>query len=193
MNKIVGNKIYICSTLLLWILIYLLNFCSVIYQCALVFTMITIMANLLTFIYGKSKSLKIAAFAIVINFALLWKLPYYIDGKIVNSLVFASFSSLIISMYWSTSVFQELTSRRSVIISNALSLILAAIIDSVVMSLFFILNNHFSYSKVLYIFSRELSYKITYIFIASAIMFVVLRMFKISRKLQPKLIINYDK
>jgi hypothetical protein len=152
-----------------------------------VFTIIAITVNAVTFIYGKLKSLKGLAFAIIISFALLWQLPYYIDGKIVNGLVFASFSSLMISMYWSTSLFQNLTSKFNIVISNALSLTLAAIIDGLVMGLFFIFNNHFSYSRILDIFSRELSYKIVYGFAASAIIFVVLKMFKTSENLNHNL------
>ena len=186
-NKIVGNKLYICSTLLLCALAYLLNFCTAIYQCALIFTIIAITTNAVTFTYGKSKSLKGIAFAIVISFALLLQLPYYIDGKIVNGLVFASFLSLMISMYWSNSVFQKLTSKFSIAISNALSLIIAAIIDGFIMGLFFTLNKQFSYSRVLDIFSRELSYKMLYGFAASAIIFVVLKMFKTRENLKHNL------
>ena len=175
-NKIVGNKLYICSTLLLCNLTYLLNFCTAIYQCALIFTLIAITTNAVTFTCRKSQSLKGLAFAVLISFAL--QLPYYIDGKIVNGLVFASFLSLMISMYWSASVFQKLTSKFSIAISNALSLVVASIIDGFIMGLFFILNNHFSYSRVLDIFSRELSYKMLYGFVASAIIFIVFKMFK---------------
>jgi hypothetical protein len=135
-------------------------------------------ANAVTFTYGKSKSLKGLAVASVISFSLLMQLPYYIDGRIVNGLVFASLSSLMISMYWSNSVFQKLTLNFSIVISNALSLIMAAIIDGFIMALFFTLNNQFSYSRILDIFSRELSYKMLYGFVASAIIFVVLKMFK---------------
>ena len=186
-NKIVGNKLYICSTLLLCTLTYLLNFCTAIYQCALIFTLIAITTNAVTFTCGKSQSLKGLAFAVLISFALLWTLPYYINGKIVNGLVFASFSSLMISVYWSTSVFQKLTSKFSFVKSNALSFGLAAIIDGFIMGLFFTLNNQLSYSRVLDIFSRELSYKMLYGFIASAIIFVVLKMFKTTNNLNHNL------
>ena len=186
-NKIVGNKLYICSTLLLCALIYLLNLCTAIYQCALIFTLIAIATNAVTFSCGKSQSLKGLAFAVLISFALLLQLPYYIDGKIVNGLVFASFLSLMISMYWSNSVFQKLTSKFSIAISNALSLVVASIIDGFIMGLFFILNNQFSYSRVLDIFSRELSYKMLYGFVASVIIFVVLKMFKTTNNLNHNL------
>lgn len=186
-NKIVGNKLYICSIFLLCALVYLLNFCTAIYQCALIFTIITITTNAVTFTCGKSKSLKGLAVAIVISFALLLQLPYYIDGKIVNGLVFASFSSLMISMYWSASVFQKLTGKFNIVISNALSLVIASIIDGFIMGLFFGLNNQFSYSRILDIFSRELSYKMLYGFVASAIIFVVLKMFKTTNNLNHNL------
>ena len=183
MNKIANNKLYISSVGLLCVFTYLLNFCTAIYPCALVFTIIALMTNAVTFIYGKSKSLKGLAFAIAISFAMFWKLPYYIDGKIVNGLVFASFSSLMISMYWSTSFFQKIVNKYNFVISHALSLIVAAILDGVIMGLFFIINNQYSYARVLDIFSRELSYKILYGLIASAIMFIVLNVFKMRKNL----------
>ena len=181
MNKILDNKLYIYSTLLLCGLTYLLNFCTAIYQCALVFTVIAITANALTYSYGKPRALKGVAVATLMSFMLLWKLPYYIDGKIVNGLVFASLSSMMISMYWSTSVFQKLIAKFSFVTSNALSLVVAALMDGVVMGLFFGLNNNFSYERVLGIFSKELSFKIIYGFIASAIILFILKMFKTSK------------
>lgn len=188
MNKIIiCKKAYIWSTLLMCFFTYLLNFCTAIYQCALVFTVIAITINIVTFLYGKSKSLKGLAFAIIISFVLLMQLPYYIDGKIVNGLVFVSFSSLMISMYWSTSIFQKLTSKFNFVISNALSLMSAAIIDGVIMSIFFIFNNYFSYSRILNIFSKELSYKMMYALTVSAIMLFVLKMYKISMNLNHNL------
>jgi hypothetical protein len=40
--------------------------------------------------------MKILACASIISFGLLSKLPYYVNGKIVHGLVFASFLSLIV-------------------------------------------------------------------------------------------------
>ena len=182
-NKIFNNKLYICSIGLLCALTYLLNFCTKLHQCALVFITIAITTNTITFFFGKSQSLKGLVFAIIISFSLLWELPYYIDGKIVNGLVFTSFLSLMISMYWSTSVFQKLTSKFSFVKSNALSFSLAAIIDGLIMGLFFIVNNNFSYPRVFDIFSRELSYKMMYGLVASAIILTTLNIFKNNKKL----------
>lgn len=177
-NKITLNKLYIASTLLLCILTYLLNYCTTIYGCALVFTIIAIAVNATTVLYGRFKGLIGLGFAVVISFALLWKLPYYIDGRLVNGLVVASFSSLIISLYFSTSALTRFYSRFGFVIANALSLGIAAIIDGFIMRLFFTINNNFSYARIMDIFNKELSYKILYGLLASAIIFVALRLLK---------------
>ena len=177
-NKITLNKLYIASTLLLCILTYLLNYCTAIYGCAPVFTIIAITVNATTVLYGRFKGLIGVGFAAIISFALLWKLPYYIDGRLVNGLVVASFSSLIISLYFSTSALTRFYSRFGFVIANALSLGIAAIIDGFIMRLFFTINNNFSYARIMDIFNRELSYKILYGLLASAIIFVALRLLK---------------
>ena len=177
-NKITLNKLYIASTLLLCILTYLLNYCTAIYGCALVFAIIAITVNATTVLYGRFKGLIGLSFAAIISFALLWKLPYYIDGSLVNGLVIASFSSLIISLYFSVSAFARFYSRFGFVIANALSLCIAAIIDGFIMRLFFTINNNFSYARIMDIFNKELSYKILYGLLASAIIFVALRLLK---------------
>ena len=177
-DKIITNRLYIASTLLLCSLTYLLNYCTLIYGCALVFTIIAITVNATTFLYGRLKGLMGLSFAAIISFALLWKLPYYIDGRLVNGLVVASFSSLIISLYFSTSALTRFYSRFGFVIANALSLGIAAIIDGFIMRLFFTINNNFSYARIMDIFSRELSYKILYGLLASAIIFFALKLLK---------------
>ena len=190
MNKIVDNKLYIRTTLLLCVLTYLLNFCTAIYQCGLIFTFIAITTNATTFIYDKSKSLKALAVAILISFALLQQLPYYIDGKIVNGLVFVSFSSLMISMYCTALVFEKLSITLNFIMSNALSISLAAIIDGFIMALFFLTKKEFSYTRVLDIFNKEVSYKIMYLLVASVIISMALNVLKNNTNLNNNLKIN---
>ena len=172
------NKLYIASILLLCALTYLLNYCTTIYQCALIFTIIAITVNIMAAMAGRFKSLTGLVSAIIINFALLWKIPYYIDGRLVNGLVVASFSSLMVSLYFSVSAFAKFYSRFGFVIANALSLCIAAIIDGFIMRLFFTINNNFSYARIMDIFNRELSYKILYGLLASAIIFVALRLLK---------------
>ncbi len=75
-DKTQNNKQYFLSIGLLCTLTYLLNHCTAIYQCALVFTIIAITANALTYFYGKSKTLRGVACAVLASFVLLWKVPY---------------------------------------------------------------------------------------------------------------------
>ena len=174
-NKITLNKLYIASTLLFCILTYLLNYCTTIYGCALVFTIIAIAVNATTVLYGRFKGLIGLSFAAIISFALLWKLPYYIDGSLVNGLVIASFSSLIVSLYFSTSALTRFCSRFGFVIANALSLGIAAIIDGFIMRLFFTINNNFSYARIMDTFNRELSYKMFYGILASFLIFTIIK------------------
>ncbi len=174
-NKITLNKLYIASTLLLCILTYLLNYCTTIYGCALVFTIIAIAVNATTVLYGRFKGLIGLSFAAIISFALLWKLPYYIDGSLVNGLVIASFSSLIVSLYFSSSALTRFYSRFGFVITNALSLGIAAIIDGFIMGLFFVINNNFSYARIMDTFNRELSYKMFYGILASFLIFTIIK------------------
>ncbi len=174
-NKITLNKLYITSTLLLCILTYLLNYCTAIYGCALVFTIIVITVNATTVLYGRFKGLIGLSFAAIISFALLWKLPYYIDGSLVNGLVIASFSSLIVSLYFSSSALTRFYSRFGFVITNALSLGIAAIIDGFIMGLFFVINNNFSYARIMDTFNRELSYKMFYGILASFLIFTIIK------------------
>jgi len=174
-KRIITDKLYIASTLLLLVLTYLLNQCKVIYECALVFTAIAITVNATTVLYGRFKGLIGLSFAAIISFALLWKLPYYIDGSLVNGLVIASFSSLIVSLYFSSSALTRFYSRFGFVITNALSLGIAAIIDGFIMGLFFVINNNFSYARIMDTFNRELSYKMFYGILASFLIFTIIK------------------
>ncbi len=174
-NKIIRNRLYIGSSFLLCTLTYLLNYCKAISECALVFTIIAITVNVITYIWGKANSLQAIALAITVSFALLMKLPYYIDGHLVSGLAFASLSSLMVSLYCSTLAFQKFHGRFSFVLSNALSLMIAATIDGMFMSLFLAVNNHFSHLRVLDILVRELSCKAFYGFIASATIFAAFK------------------
>jgi len=161
-----------------------------IYQCAAIFTIIAVTINSTAAFYGKSKTLKGLAFAIAISYAILWRLNYYIDGKIINGLVVASFSSLMISMYCTVSVFQNLSSKLNFMMSNALSISLGAIIDGLIMTIFFVIKKDLSYTRVLDIFAKELSYKMMYLLVASAMISIALNVLKNNTNLSHSLKIN---
>jgi hypothetical protein len=73
------------------------------------------------------------------------------------------------------SAFARFYSRFGFVVTNGLALIIAAIIDGFVMGLFFTINNNFTYSRMLDIFSRELAYKTFYGVLGSAIIFAVIK------------------
>ena len=176
-----NNKLYFCSIALLCALTYFLNVATGIYQCALVFTVLALVVNGLTSKFSKTKALVGLATAVTVSFLLMGKLPYYIDGKIINGLVTASLASVMISLYWSATIFQKLGSKFSFAISNVLSIIAAAVVDGVIMGAFFIINNNLSYARVADIFIREVSYKTLYSLVASAIIVAAMRMLKQNR------------
>jgi hypothetical protein len=178
-NKILNDKIYI-SAVFICVFTYLLNFCTRTDQCALVFTLIAISVNVVTYFSNRSNAMKILACASIISFGLLSKLPYYVNGKIVHGLVFASFLSLIVSIYFSASIFQRLKSNSNLTVANSIALIGASVIDGIIMGIFFVLNNSFSYSKLGNIFYKELSYKMIYVLISSAVIFTVFKFLKIN-------------
>lgn len=134
-----NNRLYFLFTGVLCILTFLLNYCTAIYQCALIFTIITIVINVSISIYGKLKTLEGLAFALIVSFFLLWKSSYYIDGKIINSLILASFISVMISMYWSATIFNEIQGKFNFAKSNLISLSIGAVIDGFIMGIFFVM------------------------------------------------------
>jgi hypothetical protein len=178
MLKNLTNKLYGLSIVLLCVLTYLLNYCATIYQCALMFILITFSMNAITAVYGQSRALKGLGCAMIISFSLLWKIPYYIDGKIINGLVLISFISLMISMCCGTTLFHKLYAQSKVVSANLLSCVVATVTDGLIMGLFFMSNNNFSFERVLDIFIKECSYKLSYGLAICAMIAVVLYILK---------------
>lgn len=159
------DKLYLSTTILLCLLVYSLNICTAIYQCALVFTLIATIVNFLTFVYDKAKSLRCLIFAAIISFIFSYQIHYYIDGKIVNNLILVSLLSLTISISCATSLIEKLNFKYYINIPNYTFLVVAGFLDSVIMSIF-LLNNE----RVLNIFTEETLYKIFYSFVLSCVL-----------------------
>ena len=106
------NKLNILSLIVLTIFTYLLNHCTKIYQCAFMFTCIVLITNFIAFVHdNRIISLKLLGTSTIISFILLFKMPYYIDGQIINGLVIASFISLMTATYWSSLIFEKLRKK----------------------------------------------------------------------------------
>ncbi|WP_375318686.1 VUT family protein [Candidatus Tisiphia endosymbiont of Oplodontha viridula] len=156
----INNKFYIPLVTLLCIFTYLLNFFNKISQCSLVFVFLALTINIISELYGKKKAMIAVLLSTIIGFGLLWNLDYYINGRVIKGVVFASFVSVLLSTYCSTSVFLQLKPAYSFNSRNFISLIVCAIVDGVVMLGFFI--NIFSTKIVLSIFYQEVLFKCAY-------------------------------
>lgn len=181
--KTQNNKPYFFSISLLCVLTFLLNSATAIYQCALIFTLIAVTVVAVTFFYNKAKAITGLLIAVLVSFIALQKLPYYIDGKIINGLSAASFCSVMISMYLAAAVFQSAQHKysgdtRLTTQFFALALVTSALIDGLIMGLFFIFNNNLSYKSVFNICIKELSYKLLYCAIAYVIIAIVFNVSK---------------
>lgn len=186
-KKIQHNSLFIALTFSLCVSTYLLNFCTAIYQCAMVFTLMALIANISTSFYGKNKAICALVFAVIVSIFLQWDMQYYIKSVLFNGLVFASLTSSLISIYWSTNIYKALGSKMGLCVANIISISSAAIIDGLIMGSYFAINNNVSFFRILEIFSKEVGYKIIFAIIASfviqlSIVYIVLRKSQRDRK-----------
>lgn len=166
-----SNKFYLSLTALSIIFTFLLNFYTKISECSLMFTFLACTLNGISLLYGTKRALKTIILSVSISFALLWNLKYYIYGELINGLVFASLLSVIVSSYIGLNLFSRLKLKYNFYVSNFISLLLYAVVDGIVMSLFFI--NIFSVNRVFSIFSYEVAYKCVYALVACVCMIVL--------------------
>ncbi|WP_250311163.1 VUT family protein [Rickettsia endosymbiont of Oedothorax gibbosus] len=158
----INNKFYMPLVTLLCIFTYLLNFFNKISQCSLVFVFLTLTVNIISELYGKKKAMIAVVLSTIVIFGLLWNLDYYINGCVIKGVASATFVSVLLSTYCSTSVFLHLKSALTYSFNNRnfISLIVCAIIDGIVMLGFFI--NIFPATRVLSIFYQEVLFKCVY-------------------------------
>ncbi|BDU60794.1 hypothetical protein FLA4_12040 [Candidatus Rickettsia kotlanii] len=171
----IKTKFYIPLVSLLGIFIYLLNYFNKISQCSLIFVCLALTTNIISELYSRKKALSAVALCIIVSFGLLWNFNYYIHGRVIKGVVFASFVSVLLSTYCSTSVFSQLKPRCSLNTRNFASLIICAVVDGIVMSGFFI--NVFSTSRVFSIFYKEVSYKCAYSLTVYICIFLVQKLY----------------
>ena len=143
LDKIVSNKLYFVSSLLLCVFVYLLNFCASIYQYSIVFIIINTIFNTLRSRYGRLKSFGALALAVAISFALLGELPCYTNEGIVDDLVLNSsirtLAPFIIFTWFLYILLDKLKSKLSPVMSNALMFIMKSITDGFIIVLCFVM------------------------------------------------------
>ncbi len=166
-----SNKFYLSLTGILLALTLLLNFYTTIAGCSLVFTFLALTLNAISALQGTKKAMRSIILSVSISLALLWNLKYYINGELINGLVLASLLSVLVSSYLGLSLFSRLKIRYNFYVSNFISLVVYALVDGAVMSLFFI--NIFPVNKVLSIFAYEVAYKCVYGLLACVCLFAI--------------------
>ena len=166
-----SNKFYLLLTAASLVFTSLINCYAKISECYLIFTFLDLTLNTISSLHGTKKAMKSIIFSVIISFALLWNLKYYIQGELISGLVFASLLSVLVSSYVGLNLFSRLKLKYNFYVSNFISLLVYAIVDGAVMSLFFM--NIFSVNRVFSIFAYEVTYQCVYGFSACVCLFVV--------------------
>jgi len=166
-----SNKFYLSLTAMSLAFTLLLNFYTKISDCSLMFTFLALTLNAISALHGTKKAINSIILSVIISFALMWNLKYYIHGELINGLVLASLLSVLVSSYIGLNLLSRLRVKYNSYVSNFISLLAYAIIDGAVMSLFFI--NIFSLNRVVSIFTYEVAYKSVYALMACLCLFVV--------------------
>ena len=156
-------------TMLVAGLVYLLNQCTAIYQCAAIFTAILFIINTRLLNNTAASAYKILIAAIVISLPL-----YAIVGTAFSSQMTAmSLISLLVSGCTSIYITYTLNNKYSFPTSLLISLITVAMIDGLIMKSYFSAYGIFSVEKVNSIFNKELLFKACYATGISTIMYVI--------------------
>ncbi len=159
MTKIIklNNKLYIAMIGILAILSYILNQCTVTYQCACVFIAILFLTNVQTL---KMKPLDAYKYILL---GILASLPIYaFKGYPDKKLIAISLISLLIAGCVSIYTTNKLKTKCSLPVALIITLLTASIVDGLLMSVYFITHCNFCFSKILNIFTRELFFKSVY-------------------------------
>jgi len=97
--------------------------------------------NVTTYFYGIFRAIIALTVVIVAQLLVLsWQSSYYINGVLFSGLIVASLVSTMISVYWSALLFNKLKNQLGVNLSNTLSVAVAAVIDAIIMSVFFVIS-----------------------------------------------------
>ena len=154
----------------------LLNYCNKISDCSLIFTCLAFLLNNISERYGKNKAIVSVIIAAVISFTFTYGMEYRIHGELINGLVIGSLLSLLVSSYAGLSILSKLKDKYDYYVRNFISLVVYALIDGLVMALFFF--NIYSTDRVFTIFYKEVGYKCMYSFIGLSIFSVVFHCYK---------------
>ncbi|MGI2257683.1 hypothetical protein ACRRVD_04110 [Candidatus Cardinium hertigii] len=154
MKKIVNN--YSSQVGLLFASVLCMNFTSKIVYCALLFTFLTFILNRIANSHGHQKATISILLSTTTSLGLLYDKQYCIAGKPIPGLIGTSLLAILVAGYIGFKIFLKLKARYSFIVSNFISLLIAAFVDHLIMGLFF--TKKFPMHKVWLICYKETAY-----------------------------------
>lgn len=157
------NNYKIYTPLVMGMLMFLLNYCTKIASCAFVFTLLMLTVNTISKTFSFKISLQTISAYVIINILFLADSNYTFGGQVFEYLVPTSLLAVLLSSLalMTTSVILE--GKIGVLKSTFIALISAALIDGVVMSVYF--SNYLSASTIGPIVLREILFKCLYAFV----------------------------
>lgn len=174
-NVIAKNKLYLGSILALTALLVMLNFCKAIYQCSMVFVVTGLVMNMIASKWNKQYALNGLFGATLLGLAISYQDSYYLNGTLISLLALGSLVSVVISMLVSLNLFVSLKEKMSFTMASFLSISVAAVIDGIAMSSFFVLKTNFALNKIADMGIREISWKLLYVAVFSILLSTIVR------------------
>lgn len=172
-NKKYSMALYIALSFVLISCIYALNTIKQISLCAYMFTVITLVSNIIFNSYGIRKFLISIIIACLGASIIFWDIKYCLHGKLINGLIGTSLVSVFISSVIGAVVLKFLPKNLTFKVRNLIAMISSATTDGIIMGIFFLTK--YSVTRVFAIFHKELMYKILYASFIFIIIFLVER------------------
>lgn len=164
-----NNKLNLISISIIAILGFVINQRTAIYQCAAIFTAIFFIATLPLINGNLKKAYQQFLLGIVMSLPL-----YSVIGSVFSTkLVLVSLASISLIGCVSIYITHSLSKTMSFAIALCIALIFAAVLDGIIMRLYFTMGNVFTLEKIIRIFNKELFFKILYGVSISTIIYLV--------------------
>lgn len=162
-----NSKIYAPLVLVMGMLMFLLNYCTKIALCSLVFTLLMFTVNAISKTFGFKRALMIISTYVGINILFLSDYTYAINGQVFAYLVPTSLIAVLLASIASMRILSLFENRIGFAKSTFVALMAAAIIDGIAMSVYFM--NYLPTSKIAFILLKEVSFKCLYALVLATV------------------------
>jgi hypothetical protein len=164
-------KIYAPLVLVMGMLMFLLNYCTKISACAFVFTLLMLTVSIISKIFGFKRALQTILAYVGINILSLANYNYTFCGQVFEYLIPTSLLAVLFASLALMKATAILEDKIGLLKSTFIALTSAALIDGMVMSVYF--ANYLSASTIGPIVLKEVSFKCLYAFVILAVVKLV--------------------